>query len=711
MTFSPYRDSNAHLRDELRRVWLCVEYHIRSRWEAGILPQVRPDNVAGLFHNARAQLAGDESDPAREPEGGPAFPDEGDADAALFAFQRHSEQVEGRIRQSLLAGVPLPLIHMVRCFELTPFQRATLTMALMQEVDPDLLLAYRYLSHDPACRGLDARLLAMLVYETPEQRLHLSHDLSPLSPLIRYRLLEQEGLHEPTMYRRIQPSPRLVQIMTGGGAAVDPQLREAASVMGPPAPALFPADLLKRAGEALKNPGTLILLQGQRGAGKRLLLQTAAQAMQQRVLLLNGRYLAGLSAEAARTVLAGLLREARLLSAVPTVADLDDVIAVASAGDRRDELPAFLRALCTDHPGPIAITISGDNVPRIVERPVVHLQLGVPPVSERGALWRQYVPGLGETEAMALAERFVIPGGVISQAARSVAMPLVEATQTATVDALDQAVRGQLHDRLSRLGRRLDTPYSFDDLVVDDNVWDTLWEIVSCVRERRQVRERWGFRGAQGVSVLFSGDPGVGKTMSATVLSRELGLLVYEIDLSRVVSKWIGETEKNLSEVFDAAEPGHVILLFKESDSLFGKRTTEVKSANDRNANLETNYLLQRLERFGGLAILTTNLGKSIDVAFRRRFAYDVQFSFPTVEMREELWRRAIPPQAEVGDLDPGHLARQFELSGGFIKVAVERAAFVAAGARQPIDTEVIGVTVQRMYQERGKLAPIGRLD
>ena len=272
-------------------------------------------------------------------------------------------------------------------------------------------------------------------------------------------------------------------------------------------------------------------------------------------------------------------------------------------------------------------------------------------------------------------------------------------------------MRNQLHDRLVRLGRKIDSAHEFADLVVDDETAASLREIVGALQERRKVRERWGFRGAAGVSVLFSGDPGVGKSMSATVIARQLGLAIYEIDLSRVVSKWLGETEKNLGEVFDAAEPGHVVLLFNEADSLFGKRTTEVKSSNDRYANMETNYLLQRLERFGGLAILTTNLGGAVDPAFRRRFAYDVQFTFPDPEMRAELWRRAIPKTAEVAKLDFDELGERFELSGGFIKVAAERAAFQAAATDEPISMNGLVVTIHRMYRERGKLTAVGRLE
>ena len=321
------------------------------------------------------------------------------------------------------------------------------------------------------------------------------------------------------------------------------------------------------------------------------------------------------------------------------------------------------------------------------------------------------MPGLIQSDAEALSARFAAPGGVIAMAASAARAERVQLDGPPEVAALDIAVRNQLHDRIVRLGRKLDCPYEFIDLVVDDETESSLHEIVGCLRERRKVREKWGFKGAAGVSVLFSGDPGVGKTMSATVIARALGLAIYEIDLSRVVSKWLGETEKNLGEVFDAAEPGHVVLLFNEADSLFGKRTSEVKSSNDRYANMETNYLLQRLERFGGLAILTTNLTGAVDPAFRRRFAYDVQFTFPAPEMRAELWRRAIPKAAEVADIDYEDLGERFELSGGFIKVAAERAAFQAAASGEPMSMDGLVVTIHRMYRERGKLTAVGRLE
>jgi hypothetical protein len=409
-----------------------------------------------------------------------------------------------------------------------------------------------------------------------------------------------------------------------------------------------------------------------------------------------------------QTTVRALARELMLLDALPAFADVDDAPVV---GEDRDTMPAFFDTFLDEWEGPLAITINRERMPRIHQRPLVHLTLEVPPLLVRGELWQQVVPSLSAQDAEGLAGRFAIPGGVIvaaAQAADAGRMP--ESGPPAAVD-LDHAVAAQLHQRISRLGKKLPTPYDLDDLILDDDTRAALQEITAAARERRKIRDQFKLRGAQGISVLFSGHPGVGKTMSGTVLAKRLGLDIYEIDLSQVVSKWLGETEKNLSDVFDAAEPGHVVLLFNEADSLFGKRTSDVKSSNDRYANLETNYLLQRLERFNGLTILTTNLTGAIDQAFKRRFTYDVYFTFPSPDMRAELWRRTLPERSSSADIDFEALAEKYELTGGFIKVACERAAYVAGANGVEIDEDLLRQTVERMYRERGKLSSVGPLE
>jgi SpoVK/Ycf46/Vps4 family AAA+-type ATPase len=236
---------------------------------------------------------------------------------------------------------------------------------------------------------------------------------------------------------------------------------------------------------------------------------------------------------------------------------------------------------------------------------------------------------------------------------------------------------------------------------------------VSRVRLRKQVLEDWGFHRklakGVGLAALFLGPPGTGKTMVAGIIAAELGLELYQIDLSRVTSKWVGETEKNLAAIFDAAEGANVMLLFDECDTLFARRS-EVKSSNDKYANAEVNYLLQRIERFEGVSILTTNLDTSIDPAFKRRLAFRIQFPIPDAKEREKLWRRMLPIEAAVEHLDFGALARDYELAGGNIRNAVLRAAYLAAADESPITHSHLQRSIVLEYRDAGKLAPGGRI-
>jgi SpoVK/Ycf46/Vps4 family AAA+-type ATPase len=223
--------------------------------------------------------------------------------------------------------------------------------------------------------------------------------------------------------------------------------------------------------------------------------------------------------------------------------------------------------------------------------------------------------------------------------------------------------------------------------VLPDGHLGLLREIVRHVRHRTQVYERWGFgeRTARGLGVtaLFAGESGTGKTLAAEVLAAELGLDLYRIDLAATVSKYIGETEKNLSRLFDAAEASGAVLLFDEADALFGKRG-EVKDGHDRYANLEVAYLLQRMESYRGLAILTTNLRSNVDRAFLRRLRFVVQFPFPDAEQRAEIWRRTIPADAPLDGVEPEQVAR-LNVSGGSIRSIALSAAFAAAEDGTPI--------------------------
>ena len=254
--------------------------------------------------------------------------------------------------------------------------------------------------------------------------------------------------------------------------------------------------------------------------------------------------------------------------------------------------------------------------------------------------------------------------------------------------------------RLDDLAQRIEPAAGWDDLVLPAPQIEAVRRIAQHVRHRATVYDAWGFaaRSARGlgISALFAGVSGTGKTMAAEVLAAELRLDLYRIDLAGVVSKYIGETEKNLRRVFDAAERSGAILLFDEADALFGKRS-EVKDSHDRYANIEVSYLLQRMEAYRGLAILTTNLKNALDPAFLRRLRFVVQFPFPDAAHRAEIWRRIFPASTPTEGLDAGKLA-QLNVPGGNIRNIALNAAFLAAEAGEPVRMRHIGEAARIEY-------------
>lgn len=267
-------------------------------------------------------------------------------------------------------------------------------------------------------------------------------------------------------------------------------------------------------------------------------------------------------------------------------------------------------------------------------------------------------------------------------------------------ERLWQFCRVQARPQLDNLAQRIDTTATWDDLILPEREKSVLQMIATQVQQRARVYEDWGFanksRRGLGISVLFAGQSGTGKTMAAEVLAKQFQLDLYRIDLSTVVSKYIGETEKNLRRIFDAAETGGAVLLFDEADALFGKRT-EVKDSHDRHANVEISYLLQRMESYQGLAILTTNLKKSLDRAFLRRLRFIVDFPFPDRESRSEIWQRIFPRQTPTQDLKYDKLGN-LSVAGGNIRTIALNAAFLAAAEDVPVQMSHILRAAQQEY-------------
>jgi AAA+ superfamily predicted ATPase len=344
---------------------------------------------------------------------------------------------------------------------------------------------------------------------------------------------------------------------------------------------------------------------------------------------------------------------------------------------------------------------------------VVEVVLGLPDLPAARALWQRELARLAappDLDAGALASRFRLSASQIrDSAALAEALASWRSPAGGAVTAADflAACRAQADRKLAQVARQVEPRARWTDLVLPPDQMAQLREICDQARYRHVVLGDWGFARrlslGKGLNVLFSGPPGTGKTMAAEVIANELELDLYKIDLSQVVSKYIGETEKNLDRVFAAAESASAILFFDEADALFGKRS-EVKDSHDRYANVEISYLLQKMEEYEGVAILATNLRQNLDAAFQRRLAFTVHFPFPDEESRRRIWEGAWPPETPLaGDVDPALLARRFKLAGGNIKNIALAAAFLAAAEHARVAHAHLLRATRRELQKLGK--------
>ena len=360
--------------------------------------------------------------------------------------------------------------------------------------------------------------------------------------------------------------------------------------------------------------------------------------------------------------------------------------------DERDD-PEVVRGLDSFLEQPLGtVLVCGPQPLRMRQRLLLRVDLERPTPEEQAELWRGVLGTTaslnGTVDTVLQQFRFGAQGiRAAGAAARSAAVAVESGEPADPAEGLWEACRAQARPRLDDLAQRVEPVSSWADLVLPAAQLQTLREIAMHMRNRGRVYHDWGFAGrgsrGLGIAALFAGPSGTGKTMAGEVLARELRLDLYRIDLSAVVSKYIGETEKNLRRVFDAAEEGGAILLFDEADALFGKRS-EVKDSHDRYANIEVSYLLQRMEGYRGLAVLTTNAREALDAAFLRRIRFVVQFPFPDAVQRAEIWRRAFPAATPTEGLDHARLAR-LSVAGGNIRNIALGAAFLAADADEPV--------------------------
>lgn len=449
---------------------------------------------------------------------------------------------------------------------------------------------------------------------------------------------------------------------------------------------------------AASSPPARLVMRGLPGSGRRTALAALAASANRRLGVIDVALFPGDPAKRAQA-LASELGRAVVRGLLPCLTGLDEGLATPAE-----------RELIRRHPGPLCFTVLPDarppcdpgflcfDLPRLAE-------------AEHLRVWRQALDARGVVidDVTSLARRWRVPPGTIVNAVDQVAT----GTTTEPEVALDRVLSQTMDARIGAWAERIRRLARLDEVVLSEDVGRRIRELVLRVRHRERVFETWGFdrvmRNARGLTALFTGEPGTGKTLVASAIAAELRRDLYRIDVARVVSKWVGDTERSLGAIFDAAEGGQAILLFDEADSLFARRT-EVKTSNDRHSNREVNYLLERMDAFDGIAILTSNHDKSIDDAFKRRISFKIAFPFPDPQLREQIWRAHLPPELPMaGDLNLGILATKYKLAGGHIRNAALRAAFFAADEDRPLAQRHLVDAVELEMEDVGKLCAAGR--
>jgi len=601
------------------------------------------------------------------------------------------------------------LARIAELFRLSDLDCCLLLLCLAPELDRRYERLYGYLQDDVAQRWPTVNLLMNLLGEHTLERFAVWERLRPDRPLRFHRLIEclpGTTLESVSFLAfRVKAEPRIAAYLLGDGAP-DERLNQAVWRESGDQPITAP-DMVIEPVRRVMDDLPMVYMTGPRAVGQR---ETAAALCAERGWPLVTVDLAQLMALDIPFSVAWplALREAYLADGGLFLDHWESCLT-------EDKLPPenFWSAL-TAFPHPVFICGKDDWEPPDVQRTrrLMRLSFAIPVHQERRRTWEETLNSHGvspDSEFLdELAAKFRFTHSQIIRAVETAADLAVSRGEAVSPADLYSGAQAHAGMRLGSLARRIIPRFNWDDLILPEDRLEQLKEISTRAHFTHVVQETWGFGRKvapfAGVSALFAGDSGTGKTMAAEVIARELGLVLYKIDLSGVVSKYIGETEKNLSTIFDEAQASNAILFFDEADALFGKRS-EVKDAHDRYANIEVAYLLQRIENYDGVAIMATNLRQNIDDAFTRRLDFLIDFPFPETEYRYRIWAAHFPPEAPLAaDVDLMEIAEHYRLAGGNIRNAALASAYLAAANGGAISMSHILSAIQREHQKMGRL-------
>jgi ATP-dependent 26S proteasome regulatory subunit len=717
LTGLPFRSAAEHLLAELECLKLLLHRQVLCLRAANLL---REDPFRGLY------ISDEEVDAIllQGASNAPPSPERSPSSMKDLAIRIDSAMADltSRLQATQLAGRSIPLFRLARIFGLSPFERLALLICAAPELDARFETLYAYVQNDVTRKRPTANLILKLFCPSLPESLVMRGLLSPDAKLLRIPLIrlgaEPPERESTFLSRPLYAEQRIVDFLLEQGGP-DDRLRPFVTIDNPsrsfgnlylPAPLL---NDLQKISASHSYQGAAVFLQGPQGCGKRSIAQ--AISMPQGRPLITAQLTELPPDQLSLPLMLRLLqREARLYGANLFLGSADAIFGADSTSESKRK--TFLDAL---DPAGFFIFVGSSFQFSLAEASATYASLSftvpMPEFSDRALLWGQALKaqdrGIApDVDAAVLANKFQLTGGAIHSVCREAAARalLRDPSGVISLSEIESAARGQSNQGLRRLAQKVNCMQDWSDLVLPARSVRQLREVCASEKYRHVVYSQWGYdrRLAQGkgLNALFCGPSGTGKTMAAGIIARALALDLYKIDLSSVISKYIGETEKQLSQIFHEAASSNAILFFDEADALFGKRS-EVKDAHDRYANVEVAYLLQKMEEYEGVVILATNFRRNMDEAFTRRMHHIVEFPFPDADLRERIWKGLVPETAPLAvGVDFAFLARQFELSGGNIRNVALSAAFLAAECGGEICMEHFIRATARELQKLGRL-------
>jgi ATP-dependent 26S proteasome regulatory subunit len=714
-----FADSLEHLQAEIVRTELKLRLHLANTRRAN--NQSTDDKYRGLYISDKEIDAIITGSPFGQGESKPRLSSE-NGTVLAEALRLYEDRVIRTKQESLKRGVMLRLCELEKKFSLSAFNVEVLLVCLLPELGLKYQKLYAYLQDDITKKSPTIEFVLRLLCDSFEGRITARQAFTSQSPLIKNNLLRLSDDHQrqsSILGRFVQVDERITSYLLGSDH-IDSLLLSFAQIIQPKGRldnVILPDDVKQHLLHLIvrfKKDGLFCYLQGSRGTGK----QTAAEAVcsELGIPLLKVEFNNLLSADIPPGLSTRLIYREVLLQGAALYLDAGDTL----NGEDRSTRSTYRHLLETLEYSPHWVFLAGENIwePALISQNklFVHVEFPTPAYSARIQFWERQLNGESEAiDITELAGKFRLNGGQIADAmanARSLALWNHPENETVTMQDLYSACRQQSEHSLSTLAHKIEPRYGWDDIVLPKDQMEQLREICNYVKNYHRVYSDWGFghklSRSKGLNLLFAGPSGTGKTMAAEIMSNELGLDLYKIDLSAIVSKYIGETEKNLERIFKEGQASNAILFFDEADALFGKRS-EVRDSHDRYANVEVAYLLQRMEDYDGVVILATNLRKNMDEAFARRMHFTIEFPLPEEPDRYRIWQSVFPEEApRAKSIDLTFMARQFKITGGNIKNIALGAAFLAAQDGGCITMEDLIRATKREYQKIGKLCTEG---